>query len=504
MAGKVYLVGAGPGDEGLMTVKGACLLQKADAVVYDRLVGPGVIAQIPEAAERIGVGKSPGEHSIPQEEINGLLLEKALAGKLVVRLKGGDPFLFGRGGEELEFLERNGIPFEVVPGVTSAIGGAAYAGIPVTHREFSSSVHIISGHGKGGPPAAMDYGALARLANQNGTLVFVMSVGVIGRIAEGLMAAGMDGGTPAAAVENAATPLQRSFICTLADIARVAENNAIQPPALFIIGAVCLLGRRFDWFGKLPLFGCRVLVTRPERSAGSLCERLRELGALVTPYPCIEIRALPVDIDFDEYDLLIFTSAAGVNAVFEPFFRERDLRRMTGKFFIAVGPRTRAELLKYGIRADFTPSVYNGESLAKELLTEFLNGGRPPGQIRAGLFRARDGAAGIKETLERGGLSVRDIAVYETAYVRQAAIGVNEFDFVTFTSAGCVAGFCRANAGAELSGVNAVCIGPGTAAAAENAGMRAMTADEASIESMIDRILEARNGTGAVQGKRDR
>ena len=243
--GKVYLIGAGPGDPGLLTVKGRDCLVKADVVVYDRLVGPKILEMIPESAERIDVGKNSGHHPVPQPEISRILLEKALEGKRVARLKGGDSFVFGRGGEELELLAAHGVPFEVVPGVTSAFAGAAYAGIPVTHRDYCASVHLITGHRQKNGALSIDYEALNRL---KGTLVFMMSVANIDEIAQGLMAAGMSPDMPCALVENGTLPSQRKCLTTLALAARKVQEAQIHSPALFIVGRVCLLSETMDWF----------------------------------------------------------------------------------------------------------------------------------------------------------------------------------------------------------------------------------------------------------------
>ena len=320
--GKVYLIGAGPGDAGLLTVKGAALLKEADVVIYDRLISEDVLAKIPEGTERINAGKNAGNHPIPQEEINKILLREALLGKIVIRLKGGDPFVFGRGGEELELLRTNDVPFEVVPGVTSAIAAAAYAGIPVTHRDFCSSLHIITGHAKGDREAEIDYESLVKL---KGTLVFMMSVSNAGLIADGLMRAGMSHKTESAIVENGTTCAQRKFITTLGEIRKTVEANAIESPAVIVVGRVCSLSQKFDWFSDLPLRGCRVLVTRPQRTAGKLAGKLKDHGAKVTLYPCIETVKLDFDLHVEKYDVILFTSAFGVSCFFYALeFRQLD------------------------------------------------------------------------------------------------------------------------------------------------------------------------------------
>ena len=280
--GKVILVGAGPGDPGLLTLKGQEALKKAEVVVYDRLVSPAILAMMPESAEKIDVGKEASHHKVPQWQINQILLDKALEGKTVVRLKGGDPFVFGRGGEELEGLAERGVAFEEVPGVTSAIAACAYAGIPVTHRDFCSSLHIITGHAKAGAELTIDFEALVRT---RGTLVFLMGVTAMPKIVEGLLRAGMDPDTPAAMVESGTTPAQRRCDATLQTLPERAAAMGIHSPAIIVVGKVCALAKDFCWYDRLPLKGKRILVTRPRDRAGTLSEKLRALGADVTEYP---------------------------------------------------------------------------------------------------------------------------------------------------------------------------------------------------------------------------
>ena len=276
MRGKVTLVGAGPGDPGLLTLKGRRALEQAEVVVYDRLVSPAILAMIPPKARTIDVGKEASHHKVPQHQINQILLEEALAGHNVVRLKGGDPFVFGRGGEELEGLAELGISFEEIPGVTSAIAAPAYAGIPVTHRDYCSSVHIITGHQREGKPLAIDFEALART---RGTLIFLMGVTAMPAIVEGLLQAGMPLDTPAAMVENGTTSAQRRCDATLATLPERAAAMGIHSPAIIVVGEVCALASRLCWFDKLPLLGQKILVTRPRDRAGTLSEKLRALGA---------------------------------------------------------------------------------------------------------------------------------------------------------------------------------------------------------------------------------
>ena len=319
MPGKVTLVGAGPGDPGLLTRKGLEALERADVVVYDRLVSPAILALMPEGAVKINVGKEASRHPVPQEQINRILLEQAQQGHNVVRLKGGDPFLFGRGGEELELLAEHRIPFEEVPGITSAIAAPAYGGIPVTHRDCCSSLHIVTGHQRAGKELAIDFEALVRTG---GTLVFLMGVSALPTICAGLLDAGMAPDTPAAVVERGTTPAQRRVSASLAGLPRAAEAAAVQSPAVIVVGGVCALADQFDWFDHLPLKGKRVVVTRPRERAGTLSARLRALGADVWEYPCIATVPIPPCPDVDGalerlsgYEWLALTSPAGVDAV---------------------------------------------------------------------------------------------------------------------------------------------------------------------------------------------
>ncbi len=490
--GKVILVGAGPGDPGLLTIKGREALQRAEVVVYDRLVGPAILAMMPEKAEKIDVGKAAAHHTVPQWQINQILLDKAREGKVVVRLKGGDPFVFGRGGEELELLEENGIPFEEVPGITSAIAACAYAGIPVTHRDFCSSLHIITGHAKAGAELTIDFDALVRT---RGTLVFLMGVTAMPKIVEGLLRAGMDPEMPAAMVESGTTPLQRRCGATLRTLPERAAEMGIHSPAIIVVGKVCALADRFCWFDKLPLKGKRILVTRPKERAGTLSDKLRALGAEVWEYPCIEtvpIRPCPsmaAALDhIADYAWLVFTSPAGVSA-----FRT-ELRRMgkDGRYLAAVklgaiGTGTARALSEMGLTADFLPTVYDAEHLGREL----------PAEGRVLILRAEIGSPALTQALERRGIPYDDIPVYRTVYQNGAsralrqALEAGELPYVTFTSASTVKGFAATvGEGADFSRTLGLCIGEQTAAEARRRGIPAAVAGEATIDAVVALALE--------------
>ena len=489
--GSVILVGAGPGDPGLLTQKGRQAIENAQVVVYDRLVSPAILSLIPKDAEKINVGKESSNHLVPQEEINRILLRKAQEDKRVVRLKGGDPFLFGRGGEELELLEAAGIPFQVVPGVTSALSVPAYAGIPVTHRDFCSSVHIITGHARAGAELHIDFEALRRTG---GTLVFLMSVSSLPRICRGLLDAGMAPDMPAAVVERGTLPRQRKLVSTLEKLPSEAEKAGVKSPAIIVVGKVCALSSRFDWFDGLPMKGKTVVVTRPEDRSGTLTQRLRELGAEVVDYPCIRTVAREENPELEEamenlsrYRCLVFTSPAGP----EIFFRRlraagRDARALSGLTLAAIGPKTAKAMERFGVTADLVPETYDSDHLAKAL--EAVEG-------PVLLCRASRGSTALPEMLERKGIPFADVPVYDTVYAAPAPQKVDallgETLLVTFTSASTVRGFVESLPGRDLKNVIGCCIGKQTEAEAKKHGLATVVSQEATMESLVECILGA-------------
>lgn len=489
--GSVILVGAGPGDPGLLTQKGRQAIENAQVVVYDRLVSPAILSLIPRDAEKINVGKESSNHLVPQEEINRILLRKAQEDKRVVRLKGGDPFLFGRGGEELELLEAAGIPFQVVPGVTSALSVPAYAGIPVTHRDFCSSVHIITGHARAGAELHIDFEALRRTG---GTLVFLMSVSSLPRICRGLLDAGMAPDMPAAVVERGTLPRQRKLVSTLEKLPSEAEKAGVKSPAIIVVGKVCALSSRFDWFDGLPMKGKTVVVTRPEDRSGTLTQRLRELGAEVVDYPCIRTVAREENPELEEamgnlslYRCLVFTSPAGP----EIFFRRlraagRDARALSGLTLAAIGPKTAKAMERFGVTADLVPETYDSDHLAKAL--EAVEG-------PVLLCRASRGSTALPEMLERKGIPFADVPVYDTVYAAPAPQKVDallgETLLVTFTSASTVRGFVESLPGRDLKNVIGCCIGKQTEAEAKKYGLATVVSQEATMESLVECILGA-------------
>lgn len=489
--GSVILVGAGPGDAGLMTLRGKQALENADVVLYDRLVGGEILSMIPDSAVRIDVGKKSGHHLIPQHEINGLLLRYARAGKRVVRLKGGDPYLFGRGAEELEAVALENIPFEVIPGITSAIAVPAYAGIPVSHREFSSSVHIITAHRKNGEPPQVDYKSLVKLG---GTLIFLMGLGSIEAVTAGLIDAGIDAGTPVSLIENGTRPNQRKLVSTISEIATESKSSGFCPPSILIVGGVCTLSDKLDWFSRLPLKGVNVVVTRPKKESG-LSRGLRELGANVTDFPCIRMEPLPIsDSVFDNlasYGWIIFTSPFGAEMFFDVLkARDIDIRSLGHANFAAIGAKTAAVITERGIHVDYVPKVYNALSLANGL--PFGEGSK----AHALLFRAEDGTPELADSLRARGFSVEDTAAYKT--IREsfcsedvmAMLTHGETDFVTFTSISTVQGFTDSIPGLDYSKLTAVCIGEETAAEARKHDFDVRVSKQATVESMIRLIRE--------------
>ena len=490
--GSVILVGAGPGDPGLLTQKGRQAIENAQVVVYDRLVSPAILSLIPKDAEKINVGKESSNHLVPQEEINRILLRKAQEDKRVVRLKGGDPFLFGRGGEELELLEAAGIPFQVVPGVTSALSVPAYAGIPVTHRDFCSSVHIITGHARAGAELSIDFDALKRTG---GTLVFLMGVTSLPKICKGLLDAGMAPDMPAAVIEKGTCPGQRKLISTLEKLPSEAEKAGVKSPAIIVVGKVCSLSNRFDWFDCLSLKGKTVVVTRPEDRSGTLTQRLRELGAEAVDYPCIRTVAREENLELEEaignlsrYRCLVFTSPAGP----EIFFRRlraagRDARALSGLTLAAIGPKTAKALEKHGVTADLVPETYDSDHLAKAL--EAVEG-------PVLLCRASRGSTALPEMLERKGIPFADVPIYDTVYTapdpQKVDALLGEKLLVTFTSASTVRGFVESLPGRDLKNVIGCCIGKQTEAEAKKYGLTTVVSQEATMESLMETIKEVR------------
>ncbi|MCY3919285.1 MAG: uroporphyrinogen-III C-methyltransferase [Chloroflexi bacterium] len=499
-SGSVSLVGAGPGDPGLITVAGRERLRRADVVVYDRLAHPALLAEAPAAAERIYVGKAPSEHAVAQDEIGRLLVDRARAGKRVVRLKGGDPFVFGRGGEEADDLVAAGVDFDVVPGITSAVAVPAYAGIPITHRDAASSFAVVTGHEAPGKPASrIDWAALATGVD---TLVFLMGRRALAGIAARLIAEGRDPATPAAAIEWGATPRQRTVAAPLAELAAAAEAAALVPPAVIVVGQVAALRDRLRWYDGRPLFGKRVLVTRTRAQASTLSRALREAGAEPIEFPAIEI--VPCDpapavaaagrLSDGRYDWAVFTSANGVAA-----FRRAleaaglDARAFGGVRLAAIGPATAEALDALGLRADVVPDRFVAEALADALEPRIAAG------ERVLLPRAAGSRDVLPSRLRAAGAEVEDLPVYESRRPAEpdpavvARIEAGEIDIATFTASSTVRGCLDLLGGrAELlREVTIACIGPITARTATEAGLRVdVVAREHTIPGLMAALLE--------------
>lgn len=495
MTGKVWLVGAGPGDPGLFTLKGMQVLREAQVVVYDALVGQGILNMMPKEAELINVGKRASNHTMPQEEINKVLAEKALEGKRVVRLKGGDPFLFGRGGEELELLTKYGIPFEIVPGVTSALSVPAYNGIPVTHRDFCSSLHIVTGHKRKGQAYDIDFDALVRT---KGTLVFLMGVSALEDICQGLLQAGMPEDMPAAVLQKGTTAGQKRIVATVSALKEETERQGVETPAIIVVGKVCALAGEFAWYEKLPLSGMKILVTRPKELISQMSEKLRRKGAEVLELPAVTTvpiwpnPALSGCISsLSDYNWIVFTSPAGVRIFFDGLTAEhKDVRALGGVKVAAIGGGTGKALAEHGIYPDLVPEVYDGAALGAAL-AEKCNGDE-----RILIPRAAIGNQELVKALEKvKGVRVEDVPTYDTIYENQdfiderAEFESGNIDYAVFTSASTVKGFAEAVEGLDYSKVKAVCIGKQTQAAAAALGMQTYVADQASMDSIVE-LLE--------------
>lgn len=496
MKGNVILVGAGPGDPGLLTQKGRQALEQAQVVVFDRLVSPAILALIPPQAEAIDVGKESSHHLVPQDQINRILLEKALEGKRVVRLKGGDPFLFGRGGEELELLTEYGIPYEVVPGVTSSIAVPAYNGIPVTHRDYCSSVHIITGHKKAGQEYDIDFEALVRTG---GTLVFLMGVTALEDICTHLVAAGMDPATPAAILQQGTTAGQKKIVATVGTLKAEVDRRGIQTPAIIVVGGVCELADRFGWYEALPLAGCKVLITRPRELISSMAAKLRAQGAEVVEFPAISVRPVADRTRIheslrrlDTYQWIAFTSPSGVGIFFELLTEAgKDIRALGSCKIAAIGKGTRKALQEHNLYPDLMPETFDGEALGRKMAQECEAG------ARILIPRASIGNKEILEQLgKRPDLVVEDLSTYDTVYETQNLIDIaGEFEkgsirYAVFTSASTVRGFVQAAGSLDFTRVNALCIGRQTQQEAAKHGMTTYVSKEASIDSLLHLVVE--------------
>ncbi|PAD72048.1 uroporphyrinogen-III C-methyltransferase [Paenibacillus campinasensis] len=507
MAGKVYLVGAGPGDARLITIKGKECIEKADAIVYDRLASPRLLGWARPGTQKVYVGKLPDRHTMKQEEINRLLADLALEGKVVVRLKGGDPTIFGRVGEEAELLRQLGIPYEIVPGITSSISVPAYAGIPVTHRDLASSLSIITGHES---PDKLDRMIQwDKVTNATGTLIFMMGVAKIGYISQQLIKHGRSPATPVALIRWGTRAEQDTLVGTLADIEERVKAADFQPPAVIVVGEVVHQREKLQWAEHLPLFGKRILVTRARSQASALVSRIEELGGEPYEYPVIDT-VMP---DSEEvlsgvrhameelgtYDWVFFTSVNGVDY----FFRHlkacgKDIRALASARIVAVGPATGEALRERGIAAEVLAERFQAEGLIDAYGPVLA-----PGQ-HVLLPRGDKARRWLPEKLAALGLHVTEAVMYETVLVGEhddelmKLLMEGAVHAVTFTSSSTVTNLLQAlkSMGVErpaelLQSSSIFCIGPVTAKTAEDAGLQvSRTADEATIDSLVQALCE--------------
>jgi uroporphyrinogen III methyltransferase / synthase len=486
MSGRVYLVGAGPGDPGLLTARALTLISSADVILHDRLIPAAALDGARADAELLFVGKEGGGASVPQEETEALMAERARAGKEVVRLKGGDPFVFGRGGEEALALRAAGIPFEIVPGVTAGLAASAYAGIPVTHRGLASAVALVTGHEDPDKDEnAIDWQALARFP---GTLVFYMGLRRLRQICDSLIAAGRSPEEPAAVVEAGTLPAQRTVTGTLQTVPEVAHRQGFRAPAITVVGPVAALAEQLSWVRPQPLAGLTVAVTRARAQASGLARALEASGARVVQAPVIRISPLPgPPLDPSPYDLICLTSPNGVSALFERLAAGgRDARALAGARVAAIGPGTAQALAARGIVADIVPERFVAEALVEALASVPVT--------RALVARAREAREVLPAALRERGADVDVLELYETVaeplseQALETALGA---DYITFTSSSTVTYFLQAassRAGALSAATRIVSIGPVTSQTLREHGLKPHV--EATRHD-IDGVLEA-------------
>ena len=501
MKAKVYLVGAGPGDPGLITVKGRKCIQHADVIIYDYLASPALLSDTRESAELIYVGKKGGDHTLSQDEINSLIVEKARSGGIVCRLKGGDPFIFGRGGEEAEVLFKAGLPFEIVPGVTSAIAAAAYAGIPLTHRKLASTLAFITGHED---PEKEETGIdWSSLANGIGTLVFFMGVKNLPHIARNLIDHGKPANTPVALIQWGTTSSQKTVTGTLESIVEKARSAGIKAPAIIVVGDVVHLRKKLKWFETRPLLGKRIVVTRARQQASDLVGLLSDLGAECLEYPTIKIMpsADPRPLknaaeNLNAYDWVVFTSVNGVIYFFEQLFAVgKDVRALGHLKTAAIGPATAEKLREFGLISDIVPKTYRAESVVEAFKTEQVTG------KKILLPRAKEARPILPKELKKMGAEVEEIPAYETLKVTENIDDLvhqlenRRIDLITFTSSSTVKNFkalLPAEKFAKLTqGATIASIGPITSDTATALGFDVrITADSFTITGLVEAILQ--------------
>ena len=482
-SGTVYLIGAGPGDPGLMTVRGLELIRRADCIIYDYLANEAFLLEASPQAEIIYVGKKGGDHTLPQQDINQLLVDKARERKVIVRLKGGDPYIFGRGGEEAQELIRHGIPFEEVPGITSAIAVPAYAGIPLTHRQHASLVSLITGHEDPlKPESTIPWEVLAK---SPGTLVFLMGVKNLADICRELRSRGKAPDTPAAVIHRGTTPGQRTVVGTLADIAQKVQEAGLAPPAIFVVGSVVELRPQLNWFETRPLWGKRILVTRSRHQASAFVKLLTEYGATCLEAPTLDV--LPPDDGYagldealnslDRYHWIIFTSPNGVDAFFNRLFKSgKDVRALGECKLAVIGAATAQSLREHGLVADVVPTDFRAEGLVASL-SPLIH----PGHLLL-LPRAQEAREILPEEMVKRGAIVHVVPSYKTAMpaalppATAAALQQGNVDVLTFASSSTVTNFARLVGRDHFQKLAAksviAAIGPITAQTVEKFGLR--------------------------------
>jgi len=498
--GRVYLVGAGPGAFDLITIRGAECLRRADCVIYDYLVNPELLSLAPSGAERIFAGKKGGaDKAMDQADLNALLIERARSGKKVVRLKGGDPFIFGRGGEEAEALSRAGIPFEVVPGVTSAIAAPAYAGIPLTHRRLGSFVAFVTGHEDESrrDRTRIPWTELARAARRGGTIVLLMATARMKAALESLRRAGLAARTPAAAVQWGTTASQKTVSGSIADLAEKCAREKLGAPAVVVVGESAAMRDRLRWSEAMPLFGRRIVVTRAREAAADFARALRSLGAEAIEFPTIETArlssyaALDAAIDgIERFNWMIFTSATGVDA-FIGRLRElrRDIRSIGGASLCAIGPATGARLEQYALRVDAMPREYRAESIVAAIGPERIRGARiliPRARVAREILPRMLEDAGAAEVVVAPAYRTKKPAGLAVERMR-AMVAAGQVDMVAFTSSSTAANF-RDLIG-RIDGLKAAAIGPITADTARRCGFDVVVSPkEYTVAALIEEI----------------
>lgn len=499
---KIYLIGAGPGDPGLLTLKAKEILETADVVIYDYLANQAFLKFCKPASELIYVGKRGGSHTLSQDKINQLLLEKAKQNLVVARLKGGDPYIFGRGGEEAQELAKVGIDFEVIPGITSAIAAPSYAGIPLTHREYSSSVCFITGHEDPGKESSSHN--WSALANSGSTLVFLMGVKNLALISEKLIQAGLDKNVPASLIRWGSTCHQESMTANIGNIAKRSEEKSLKPPAILVVGQVVKLKDQLGWFEKKPLFGQGVVVTRAREQASKLVDLLHNQGACCFEFPTISIEPLPdysqlkkTISSIHEYDWVIFTSVNGVKFFWNQLeAMNKDTRTLGNCQVGAIGPATADLLRTKGVHPDFVPKDYVAESIVEGLLEKGVL------DQKVLIPRAEKAREILPQKLSQAGAKVEVIPVYQTKLTQQDGLEIiqamqdKKVQYITFTSSSTVRNFFQLVSQDSLRDfvpdqVSLACIGPVTAKTLEEYGFKAdIIPEKYTISALTESLIQ--------------